>query len=107
MAIPQIIQPPIGLAAGVNLAINDMTGPASYVTGGVTISASVFGLQSLKFVDGMTSTDGLNFVRFWFLNPTMGSPTVKVQWFVQSTGAEVGNGVNLSTKKVRCLAIGI
>lgn len=105
--IPQQIIPATGIAPGVNLGVNDMPGPASYVTGGVFVSANVLGLNQVKFVSAMDlSTDGLNFVRIVSVLG-QGQNRFKVQWFVNSTGAEVANAVNLSTKTVRVMGYGV
>lgn len=107
MPIPQIVQPPIGLAAGVNMSVNDVNGPLSYVTGGVLVSASALGLASVKFVKAMDlSTDGLNFVRIVAI-PGLGAKTFKVLWFVNATGAEVANATNLTAKIIRLLGLGL
>ena len=107
MAIPQIVFPATGIAPGLNIAINDMPGPASYVTGGVLVSASVIGLNTVKWVNSMDlSSDGVNFVRVISV-AGLGQKQFKVLWFVNATGAEVANATNLSAKSVRMMGAGM
>jgi hypothetical protein len=107
MAIPEIVQPATGLGGGLNIGINDVNGPASYVTGGVLVSASQIGLAAVKFAEPMgLSSDGLNFCKI--ISPSgKSSATFKILWFVQATGAEVANATPLNTKKIRCFGLGI
>ena len=83
-----------------------VTGPASYTTGGVTISANFFALLTIRWlVSSMTSADGLYFLRFKIpLGP--GFPTATVIWCSMATGLEVGNGTNLSAETVKVQAYG-
>lgn len=107
MPIPQIIFPAAGIASGLNIAINDVAGPAAYVTGGVFVSASAIGLATAKFVKAMDlSSDGLNFVRIIAV-AGLGAARFKVLWFVNATGAEVANATNLSTKTIRVMGLGL
>lgn len=89
------------------LSAVDIAGPASYANpGGQVVSATKFAMLSgLRFVVAGISSDGLNTV--YAVSPAgRASPTVVLRWFVTATGAEVANGVNLSTKTVRVTAIG-
>jgi len=93
------------------VSARDITGPASYTTGGVTLSPQLFALLSFKILlTDMTTPDGTYFARFTApAGPTFGTSTAtaaKMKWFVVATGAEVAAAVNLSTEKIRVLAIG-
>ncbi len=105
---PQVVMQAIGLASDVNLKCSDLTGPVSYVTGGVTLSASALGLSSgLYFVSPMDLTvSGTFYVRIFSFQAAK-SKTLKVKWFTAATNAEVGNGTNLSAEKLRVLALGV
>jgi hypothetical protein len=87
------------------LKIQDIPGPGSYSTGGVTVSAAAFGLLNLLWVDAMTyTTDGTMYVRVW--SPTgPGAQSVKVQWYL-ANGTEATNGSSYATKTIRMIAIG-
>lgn len=107
MAAPKV-QPASGICAELNIAIDDLSGPASYTTGGVTVSASAFQLQKIKSVVFMgRSSDGLNSVKAVSPSPGSSVTSIKVLWFVEATGLEVGNGVNLSAKRIRYVAHGV
>lgn len=97
-----------GIANGLNLAIADIFGPASYTNpGGQTVNASAFGLLQVMgaWAVGITQ-DGLNTVYFTTLSGRS-NKNIVARWFVTATGAEVANAVNLSTKRVTVLALGI
>lgn len=86
----------------------DVNGPASYVAGtGQSVASAFFGLPSgIRFASSMgVTSDGANLVE---ITTPAGSAnkTIVLRWYVATTGAEVGNGVNLSAKKIRILAIG-
>jgi hypothetical protein len=104
----QIVTPAVGLASDLNLKLSDYTGPASYLTGGVTVGASVFGLSSgLYFVSPMDLTvSGTFYVRIFSIAAPK-AKNVKIKWFTAATNAEVGNGTNLSAEKLRVLAFGV
>lgn len=100
-------------------SITDMTGPASYVgisiglggnpvTGGQLVTAADFGLQSLDFVSAMGSNSGQYSVTVFPapFNPGNEMHSVRLQWNVASTGAQVGSAVNLSLATVRLFAVG-
>lgn len=83
----------------------DHVGPASYSTGGETITGSYYGLRSLDYVGGGVSESGTYFV---LGGPTAGGlrATQKLLWFIASSGAEVGEGTDLSAETVRILVVG-
>lgn len=101
--------------------IVDHDGPASYANGGTpstsgeVINASDFGLGGFELVQcDHLSQDGLNDVFAQLVNQsapgdTIGNavPTARLRWFVTSTGAEVANAVNLSTKSIRLQIRGV
>lgn len=68
------------------------TGPASYVTGGDPVNASSeLGLGEVYGVYGIISSGSAILVPFFdYANQ-------KILWFVPNTGAQVANGVDLST----------
>src|SRR5678815_1368803 len=97
-----------------HILIVDHDGPASYnntgvfTTSGETINASDFGYGGFEFIDEISlSSDSLNTVLIVLPGQsTSGNfgdarPTAVIHWFVQSTGVEVANAVNLSGKSIR------
>lgn len=105
---PQVVTQAVGLASDLNLKLSDYTGPASYVTGGVTVSSSAFGLSTGVY--GIWPMDltvsGTFYIRV-FSVPSPKKNSVKIKWFTAATNAEVGNGTNLSAEKVRVLGLGV
>jgi len=103
-----VITQATGLAADLNMKIDDYTGPVSYLTGGMTVGASVFGLPSglyfVKFMD--LSVSGTYRVQIRSISGPR-AKSVLVKWIVNATGLEVGNGTNLSAEKFRFLAFGV
>lgn len=99
-----LLQPsPLG---EVFVSARGITGPASYLTGGVTISAKFFALLTLKVLtSAMVSQDGLYFVRFKIANGA-GSETATVIWYTAATSVEVANLTNLSASSVKVIAFG-
>lgn len=86
-------------------AVIDHTGPKSYTTGGQTLTASRYGLRSLDYVGGGISVSGTYVAR----GKAVGKgnrTTYTLVWFVVSTGAEVGSGVDLSAETVKLFAVG-
>jgi hypothetical protein len=90
--------------------MKDLKGPASYnntgtfSTSGQTIYASDDNLGGFEFIAAMgLSDDGLHTVLILLPGtPTdQPVPSATVHWFVQATGAEVANAVNLSTVRIR------
>lgn len=95
--------------------IVDHDGPASYANptpftaNGEVINASDFGLGAFEVVDPMgLSSDQLNTV-LCVVGDGSGkaATTCRIHWFVQSTGAEVANAVNLSGKSIRLQIRGV
>ena len=106
----------------------DVTGPASYtpvtpgtpttpVSGGQQIFAQDFGLTQLDFVCAMGSSDGIYFVTLIPVNGKPGVPpttyasgnaftSVILSWGELNPAEDVPPATNLSTSKVRLLAIG-
>jgi hypothetical protein len=105
---PQVVTQAVGLASDLNLKLSDLTGPVSYVTGGVTIGASAFGLSSgLYAVLPMDLTvSGTFYIRIFSVAAPK-AKSVKIMWFTAATNAQVGNGTNLSAEKVRVVAFGV
>jgi hypothetical protein len=108
-AIQEILVQPQSLGE-VYTAARDIAGPASYTGGqgnGQIISANAFGLLYIRAV---TSAPDVDSTETWFVRVVPvgkgAQPTFRVRWYVISTGAEVGNGVNLSGGKVRYLVVG-
>lgn len=95
----------------------DHYGPTSYTTGGeVWPQQSVYGgpnsvgLSNLQWVNGGTTEDGLYRIVPIF-GGTAGNPaptkgSIKLKWYVISTGLEVAAAVNLSASVIRLLAVG-
>jgi hypothetical protein len=93
------------------LAAREITGPASYTTGGIALSPNLFSLLFFKILlSDHTTPDGTYFVRFTAPSgPSFGNQTATtayMKWFVVSTGAEVASATNLSSEIIRVAAIG-
>lgn len=94
----------------------DVTGPVSYTvisaatppTGGQTINASQFSLQTIEFIWATGSDNGQYAVNVFLGKFTAGkgASTAKVQWLTAATGAEVAGTTDLSARSVRLFAIG-
>jgi hypothetical protein len=100
-----------------------LIGPTSYVTGGIAFTASALGWGGIEFlvadnwqvatVNSQTilipaSLSGNYFVGIKLASTASGAvASFTIQWYVTSTGAEVGAAVNLSAEKVRLLAVGV
>lgn len=100
-------------------SITDVTGPSNYIgisigvggnppTGGQSVTAADFGLQSLDFVTAMGGSNGQYSVTVFPTAFERGNEmkAVQLQWNVASTGAQVGSGLNLSAATVRLKAVG-
>lgn len=91
------------------IASNVLAGPASYTGGagnGQVISATMFGLLSIKFVvaEDMDNTETY-YVRV--IQSQLGATkTFRARWYVIATNAEVANATNLSASRVRYEVIG-
>jgi hypothetical protein len=107
MALQPKIQPASGICAELNIAIDDYIGPVSYTTGGVTVSASAFQLQKIKYLSFTALSASGNFSTKE-ISPKKGSAvfSVVIKWFT-AAGAEVNPGTNLSGESVRYHAIGV
>jgi hypothetical protein len=104
---PPVITQAIGLASDCNLKVSDLTGPVSYVTNGVTVSASAFGMSTLYGVWAMDlSVSALNYVRV--ISPKSAkAKSVVIRWYPIGGIIEAAPGTNLSTEKIRVLALGV
>lgn len=80
--------------------VGRLTGPASYVTGGELLDASAFGLGKVValLVTVARSPTGLAY-------PAYDYATGRLLWYDQA-GAQVANGVNLSTFQAGIEVIG-
>lgn len=83
-----------------------ITGPVSYTTGGFSLAGGSNGIpigtfQRVSF-DGVFVAAALSSVRIPVWNPD----TQKVLLFVPNTGAEVANGVDVSTYTARAKVVG-
>lgn len=102
--------------------IIDLDGPASYVnTGAVNaasgqvLNASDLGIGGFEMVDRQDLSSDLANTFLISLtgqstsadNVANAVPVARIYWFVQSTGAQVANGVALNTKSVRLQIRGV
>lgn len=83
----------------------DVDGPSSYAADGQALSASDLGLKLIHFASAGGSDNGDQFCAVGHASKGPVT-TVKVAWFVNSTGAEVANGVDLSGRFVRVRVVG-
>ncbi len=90
------------------LAARSVTGPTSYTTGGVLVSAQLFGLLStVRFWMPETLTkSGTYFVKVLRTGTGVTASVALFKWYVQSSGAEVTNATNLSAETIRVMVIG-
>jgi len=83
----------------------DLDGPSSYAADGQTLNASDLGFKYILHASAGGSDNGDQFCAVG--HASKGPVTsVKVAWFVMSTGAEVANGVDLSARFTRVRVIG-
>lgn len=98
-------------------------GPASYATGGETLSAASFGWGGFEWVaadnQGVATVNSTPvvvplalsttyFVGITFATTAKGPQAkVTIKWYVTSTGAEVSNATDLSAEEVRLMLIGV
>lgn len=83
----------------------DLDGPASYLADGQTLLASDIGLKWILAASAGGSDNGDQFCAVG--HASKGAVTsVKVAWFVSSTGAEVADEVDLSDRFTRVRVIG-
>jgi len=83
----------------------DLDGPASYLADGQELLASDLGLKWIHFASSGGSDNGDQFTA---VGHAAKGPvrSVKVAWFVSSTGAEVADEVDLSGRFVRVRVLG-
>ena len=85
--------------------IIDLDGPSSYLADGQALNASDLGLRYILCAVAGGSDNGDQFCAVG--HASKGSvKSVKVAWFVNTTGAEVANGVDLSARFVRVRVVG-
>lgn len=89
-----------------NVTVIDHLGPASYATGGETLTAAQFGYGGIEVIVGSMDASSTYFVEA--IHPGVGGApaTIKLQWFTMN-GTEVSNATNLSTKSVRLIIVGV
>ena len=95
------------LGQGMTLNVNDIVGPALYVTGGVNLSVNAMALTSGIYMVPMDLTvSGTYYVRV--LSPSgPGVTSFKVKWFTASNNTEVANNTVLSAETLRVMMIGV
>lgn len=97
-------------------AVFELAGPSSYPTGGQTVDAATLGWGGFDYVspgEGL-SYSGTYSCKVQYL-PVDAAPSaqkgavgsVKVQWFVVSTGVEAANATDLDGEIVRLFALGV
>ena len=89
-----------------NVVVMDHYGPTSYQTGGESLSPGLYDMAGFDMVTLPVPavTESGNYSLGWTRASGTGGftlPSVTLQWYVISTGAEVGSGVNLSTEFLR------
>lgn len=96
-----------------------ITGPASYTqytaptTGGQLIDSVPNGVKGVDFAIGSVSSDGLHRAEVVAITsgPAYGQTVARcgviLKWYVVATGAEVAGGVDLSTKTIDLLLVGV
>lgn len=84
----------------------DHDGPASYTTGGETITAISLGFKRILYVNASGIDDGSGFTSVRH-STKKSQISFRLQWYVASTGAEVANATNLSARFVRLLVVGV
>lgn len=82
--------------------IGTYTGPASYVTGGDSLTPAELNLGTVEFLDFENAVSATPAARLLVYDHT----NQKVIWIVPNTGAEVANGVDLSGFSARFEAAG-
>lgn len=86
--------------------IVDIDGLTSYTTGGQAITAQSLGLKKVFFAFSMACSDASNFTAPLIAAKGENNTSLKLMWFVNTTGAEVANGVNLSSKNTKLMVFG-
>lgn len=95
------------------LIIVDHNGPTSYTTGGETFpqvssygGPNSVGLNSVSWTNGGTTEDGLYRVIPIFGGSGAEKSTIKLQWWVISTGLQVSASTDLSGSVIRLAILG-
>ena len=91
------------------LVILDHTGPASYATGGETVSAGEWffsGIDMAKTAP-LSMSGTYQVLTLYPAGGTARTTSVKLAWYVVATGLEVGAAVNLSAEHVRVEILGV
>ena len=83
----------------------DLDGPSSYATGGQTLNATDLGLRKILHASAGASDNGAQFCAVAHASHSSVS-SVKVLWFVNTTGAEVAAAQDLSARFVRVRVVG-
>lgn len=86
----------------------DHDGPNPYPTGGEDFTNSMvkaLGLSSLDFLSVAGASDNGGFFAAVRFSAKGTQPAAKILWFVQTTGAEVANGTDLSARSIRMRAV--
>jgi hypothetical protein len=106
MALQQMVMQPSPLGE-LFTSMADIPGPAAYVGGTpYVLSANAFALQTFKFATGGLAQSGTYGVEVTSIAGP-GAATVKLRFFLTTTGAELGAGpTNLSAETFRILALG-
>lgn len=88
-------------------AFYDITGPSSYLADGQSVTVADLGLKYIHFASSGGSDNGDQFTAVSHLgNAGFPVTTIKVAYFVNTTGAEVANAVDLSARTVRLFVVG-
>ena len=85
---------------GVAFVVADVTGDASYATGGYALQPSDLGLRDIDWLTARPMGGGGRYAEYDY-----GQPTGKLKLFT-GFGAEVANAANESATVVRVIAIG-
>jgi len=85
--------------------IGGYTGPASYATGGDTITAAELGMARIELLQLGAATNGTLYRALVFI-PTGTTGNGVIRWLDATNGTEIAAGANLSTYSTRFEAIG-
>lgn len=100
-----VVEKLIDAEGSLRKTIIDLDGPASYLADGQTLTATDFGFRQILWAGAGASDNGDQFCAVNH-TPKGTVKSVRVQWFVSSTGAEVADAVDLSARFVRVIVIG-
>ncbi len=95
-----------GGAGGLRARLIDHDGPASYTTGGETITAASLGFRRISYV-GTTATAGQEDLVEPSIPNKKDAASFKLIWSVRTTGAEEAAAANLSARSCKLLVVGI